>query len=201
MDYTFLETRGYTITDNIIFQDNKSVMLLEKNGQRSSRKNAGHLEIDYYFITDNVNRDKVNSKYCPTDNTLGDFFRKPVQGSKFRKFCRRIMNLPNSPVTAAQECVGARGFSSDTTGTPARKPRLANNEWTRATEKYRVGSILRVEVRVGIVRRRSECYTKNGVSRSFRQTPIAEDAKIKNKQRGSNFPIQWLDLITVSRGN
>ena len=32
----FLEHQGYEITKNIIFQDNKSAILLEKNGKRSS---------------------------------------------------------------------------------------------------------------------------------------------------------------------
>ncbi len=29
----FLEGQGYTINDNIVYQDNQSAMLLEKNGQ------------------------------------------------------------------------------------------------------------------------------------------------------------------------
>ena len=32
----FLEAQGYEIVDNIIFQDNKSAMLLENNGKKSS---------------------------------------------------------------------------------------------------------------------------------------------------------------------
>jgi hypothetical protein len=29
----FLEAQGYGVTDNIVFQDNQSAMLLEKNGK------------------------------------------------------------------------------------------------------------------------------------------------------------------------
>ena len=31
----FLEAQGYDVTDNIIYQDNKSAILLEKNGKAS----------------------------------------------------------------------------------------------------------------------------------------------------------------------
>ncbi len=34
----FLEAQGYGVTDNVVFQDNQSAMLLEKNGKRSSSK-------------------------------------------------------------------------------------------------------------------------------------------------------------------
>ena len=32
----FMEAQGYAIEENIIYQDNKSAILLEKNGQRSA---------------------------------------------------------------------------------------------------------------------------------------------------------------------
>jgi hypothetical protein len=31
--WNFLEAQGYSVTDNIVFQDNKSAILLEKNGK------------------------------------------------------------------------------------------------------------------------------------------------------------------------
>ena len=34
----FLQAQGFTVTDNVIFQDNQSTMLLAKNGQQSSGK-------------------------------------------------------------------------------------------------------------------------------------------------------------------
>ena len=33
---TFLKEQGYKVTSNIVFQDNTSAILLEKNGKRSS---------------------------------------------------------------------------------------------------------------------------------------------------------------------
>ena len=79
----FLEAQGYSITDNIVYQDNESAMRLERNGRRSSTKNTRHMEIRYFFITDNIRRNKISVKYCPTADMLADFFTKPLQGSKF----------------------------------------------------------------------------------------------------------------------
>jgi hypothetical protein len=44
----FLEAQGVEVTDNVIYQDNQSTMLLAKNGRQSSDKNTRHLEIRYY---------------------------------------------------------------------------------------------------------------------------------------------------------
>jgi hypothetical protein len=40
-----MESQGYTINDNIVYQDNKSSILLEKNGKASSSKRTKHINI------------------------------------------------------------------------------------------------------------------------------------------------------------
>ena len=62
----FLESQGYIIKDNIVYQDNQSSMKLEQNGKTSSTKNTRHMEIRYFFVTDNIQRNKLSVKYCPT---------------------------------------------------------------------------------------------------------------------------------------
>ena len=114
----FMEEQGYDVTDNVIYQDNQSAMLLERNGHKSSGKKTRHLDIRYYFITDQIGQEKIRVQYCPTDEMVADFFTKPLQGSKFRQFCDAILNVPQvmksvmtelvhviAPV-AGQECVG-----------------------------------------------------------------------------------------------
>ena len=93
-------------------------MLLERNGRKSSGKKTRHLDIRYYFITDQIGQEKIRVQYCPTDEMVADFFTKPLQGSKFRQFRDAILNVPQimksvttelvhviAPV-AGQECVG-----------------------------------------------------------------------------------------------
>ena len=41
----FLEAQEYGIDENITYQDNLSVMLLEKNGKKSSTKNTKHINV------------------------------------------------------------------------------------------------------------------------------------------------------------
>ncbi len=47
----FLKNQGYKVSDNIIYQDNKSTMLLERNGKASSGKRTKHINVQYFFIT------------------------------------------------------------------------------------------------------------------------------------------------------
>ena len=48
----FLEAQGYHAERTVLYQDNKSAMLLEKNGQKSSTKRTKHINVRYYFVHD-----------------------------------------------------------------------------------------------------------------------------------------------------
>ena len=140
----FLTAQGFTVNDNIVFQDNQSAMLLEKNGKRSSGKQTRHIEIRYYFVTDNVKRNNMSIIYCPTAEMIADFFTKPLQGSLFRKFRALIMNLPTSDVDyqlqESQECVeangGADGSNSEECFSAAGKPTYAEVPRMSSSERY-----------------------------------------------------------------
>ena len=88
----FLEAQGYGVDDAIIYQDNKSAILLEQNGRASSTRRTRHLNIRYFFVTDRIKKNEVHIRYCPTHNMLADYFTKPLQGAAFRKFRDAIMN-------------------------------------------------------------------------------------------------------------
>ena len=89
----FLEKQGYDINMNILYQDNKSTMLLETNGRSSVGKQSRALNIRYFFLTDQVKEGNVIIKYCPTNLMFGDYMTKPLQGSKFVQFRKVIMGL------------------------------------------------------------------------------------------------------------
>ena len=76
----FLNAQDYDVTENIIFQYNKSVILLEKNGNSSSGKRTKHINIRYFFVTDRIMKGEVTVDWCPTYDMTGDFFTKPNQG-------------------------------------------------------------------------------------------------------------------------
>ena len=77
--------------DNIFYQDNKSTILMLKNGRISCTGNSRHIDIIYFFVKDRVDKKKVRVKYCPTEIMLADYFTKPLQGQMFRKFREVIM--------------------------------------------------------------------------------------------------------------
>jgi hypothetical protein len=87
----FLEAPGYSIKDTIVFQDNQSAMLLEKNGRASRSKRRRHTNICYFFITDRIANKEMSVQYCSTKEMTANFFTKPLQGAPFRAF--QIMNV------------------------------------------------------------------------------------------------------------
>ena len=89
----FLKAQGYGYDETIVYQDNKSAILLEKNGTASSSKCTKHINIRYFFIKDRVEKNEVKIIYCPTDEMIADFFTKPLQGKKFIEFRKAIMNI------------------------------------------------------------------------------------------------------------
>ena len=46
----FMEAQGVKVTDNILYQDNMSAILLERNGWAYSSKRTKHIEIRYYYV-------------------------------------------------------------------------------------------------------------------------------------------------------
>ena len=89
----FLLAQGYHVNDNVLFQDNQSAMLLEKNGKASSTKRTKHINIRYFFITDRINQGEVSLEWCPTGDMIGDYMTKPLQGDLFRTFRDQIMGV------------------------------------------------------------------------------------------------------------
>jgi hypothetical protein len=87
----FLEAQGYKIWQNILYQDNKSAILLEKNGKRSSSKRMRAFNIRYFFLTDHIEKDNLSVEYCATGEMIADYMTKPIQGQLFAKFKRAIM--------------------------------------------------------------------------------------------------------------
>ena len=95
----FLMGQGFDLKGNVVYQDNKSAILLETNGFGSSSRRTRHINIRFYFVKDRVNSGKVEIKFLPTDEMVADFFTKPLQGRKFVEFRNIILNLPQDSVT------------------------------------------------------------------------------------------------------
>jgi len=98
-----------------VYQDNQSIILLEKHGHALSRRRTHHINITYIFITDPIKSGEVHIEYCPTSDMLADFFTKPLQGAQFRKLCAIIMNSSDSDTGELSERQKSH-LSGQTTG-------------------------------------------------------------------------------------
>ena len=73
----FMEGQGYTITDNVVYQDNLSSMLLEQ---------IHHFDFRYFFTTDRIPDEHLAVECYLT----GNVFTRLLQGAAFVKFRRMI---------------------------------------------------------------------------------------------------------------
>jgi len=101
----FLAAQGEHVPTTTIYQDNKSTMLLAENGKTSSGKRTKHLNVRYFFVTDKIKKGEVKVAYCPTQEILGDFFTKPLQGTQFVRMRSKILNPTSSSSTAVHRSV------------------------------------------------------------------------------------------------
>ena len=111
----FLEAQGYKVHDNILYQDNKSAILLETNGRGSSGKRTRHINVRYFFIADRVKSNEIRIEYCPTGIMIADYFTKPLQGILFRQL--RDMVMGNTDIALPSGAVNST--TAQTNGIPA----------------------------------------------------------------------------------
>jgi hypothetical protein len=78
---------------HILYQDNKSELLLEINGRASSSKRTKHINKRYYYVADRVAKGDLRIVWCPTDKMIADFLTKPLQGKAFVEFRNLLMGV------------------------------------------------------------------------------------------------------------
>jgi hypothetical protein len=74
----FKLAQGIEISHNIIFQDNKSAMLLGENGDGSVSRPTRHINIHYFVLKDLIESIKIEIKFCHTENMMADVFTNPL---------------------------------------------------------------------------------------------------------------------------
>jgi hypothetical protein len=87
----FTKAQGIEVRDNILYQDNKSAMLLETNGRASSSKRTKHINIWSYYVVDRAEKGDLRIVWCPTAKMIADFLTKPLQGKAFVEFRNLLM--------------------------------------------------------------------------------------------------------------
>jgi hypothetical protein len=89
-----IECQGYDIDKYVVFQDNMSALLLEKNGCISSSKQTKHIKAKYFLIKDYYDAGEIDVEFCPTDEMWADVLTKLLQEQKFRDMCAFLQNCP-----------------------------------------------------------------------------------------------------------
>ena len=56
-------------------------------------KRTKHINIRYFFIKDRIDAGELTVEHCPTDNMVADIHTKALQGTKFFKFRKLILNM------------------------------------------------------------------------------------------------------------
>ena len=92
----FMEAQGYTIDNNLLYQDNKSTILLAKNGRMSAGKASRHIHHRFFLITDKIEKGDVTVEHRGTKEMWADGNTKPLQGAGFRTFRSKLMGIPKN---------------------------------------------------------------------------------------------------------
>ena len=85
--------QGDEPVEDVLMQDNKSAMLLQKNWPFSTRKGSQHIKVKYFFATDKIKDKELKMMHCPTEEMIADYNSKPLQGKLFYDNRNRLMGL------------------------------------------------------------------------------------------------------------
>jgi hypothetical protein len=175
-----MEAQGYQVQDNILYQDNKSAILLEKNGKALSSKHTKHVNIRYFFITDRVDEGNVSLVWCPTGAMIGDFMTKPLQGALFQKFRDQIIRV----VPAQDPGTGKAITKIDELNTHTVKP-MKGNELIPSR---------------GIIYNLVQCNEKGGHHQSvLGEVTQTKDVRSKNLTHTRNIPPKCNKQVTIKQ--
>ena len=61
-----MEAQGFTLKSNVVYQNNKSSIRMERNGRASFTGNSRHIRIRYLSVKNRQDKGKFSIYYCPT---------------------------------------------------------------------------------------------------------------------------------------
>ena len=114
-----LKEYGYLIKDNVFFQDNKSDILMDKNGGNSCTGIYRNINVRYVFVKYRMGKAKARVRYCTTHLMLVDYFTNSLMGKMFKDLLGVLMRyklfLEIDPkiLSSIKEHVGNHLKSSD----------------------------------------------------------------------------------------
>ena len=61
-----LKEQGYEINDDVVFQENKSVIFMDKNGRNSCTVKSRHVNVRFFSVKYRIDKGEVIIEYFPT---------------------------------------------------------------------------------------------------------------------------------------
>ena len=89
----FLGGQDLKVNNNIVYQDNQSAILMERNNKYSCGKKTRHIDMCYFFITNWIDQKEASVEYFPTEEMNGDQLTKPLQRTLLFQHRETIRNL------------------------------------------------------------------------------------------------------------
>ena len=89
----FMLSQRLVVNRNVIYQDNDSSVLLEKNGKKSSSKRTRHINIRTFLVTDAIAREECEVEWISRDYMYADYLTKAQQGAEFTMMRDFIMGV------------------------------------------------------------------------------------------------------------
>ena len=91
----FMESQGYTIKNNVLYQDNKSTILLAKSGRMSAGKASKHTKNIFFLITNKIPREELTVHTTQRYGIkLANDNMNPLQGNGLWLFRSVLMGIP-----------------------------------------------------------------------------------------------------------
>ena len=162
----FMEAQGCVVKDNVLKQDNKSSILLEKNGKKSSGKRTKHINIRYFFVADRASKGEVTIDWCPTGDMVGDYATKPLQGALFKRFRDLIMGVVPVHDSGANKSEPKELGSKDNKKKKASKAKDSSVPQKEVPQECVGGSFKREPIGTALSRKRSAIGTARRTGRT-----------------------------------
>ena len=86
-------------------RDMDEILMCNKDREVLSKQTRA-MDVRYFAIKDNIEKGFLKVMHVGTSNILGDFFTKPLQGSKFQEF--RDLILGKFKLRSSAEAVGSQ---------------------------------------------------------------------------------------------
>jgi hypothetical protein len=61
---------------NVIYEDNQGAIALANNPEHHAQ--TKHIDVQYHFVRDSVENERIKSEYCPTAEMVADALTKPL---------------------------------------------------------------------------------------------------------------------------